>query len=360
MYPDTFDKDKYIRNYMVLGYFNVHHRIEHELPLAQTFPQTVLDCNLSFLDRLWVNRYWRPKPATHTAWIRSLVDVTVTNKRHLILLTVLKFTPPRFTSTTDANGEQRSAKKKTITDMQVVGTSPTYLTALLFVAVSFNVVASKDCTCYHTSTDDFFTSYIFHEFRNIPVPACGVPPYVTQLPGSADDKTGESDPPIGALQDGPISSRQWAKVWQIQSWGKGKNSDTKYRMWNSLSNVFIANNIDGDVNATSKLVLRTKRFPGFQSTAEVENMYPQLDHGWRVKANLEKRQNNLMYASTRIRARVVGNPGAVAGMFYYRNSQNESDIEILTRDENESVRYSNQPVVDKSIPSTFSSFLAQI
>jgi len=166
--------------------------------------------------------------------------------------------------------------------MQVIKTPPAYLTVLLFVAVSFRAVASKDCTCYQTSTDDFFTSYIFHEFRNIPVPACGVPPYVTQLPESADDKTGESDPPIGVLQDGLISSRQWAKDWEIQSWGKGKSSDTKYRMWNSLSNVFIANNIDGDVNATSKLVLRTKRFSGFQSAAEVENMHvplPQLDHG---------------------------------------------------------------------------------
>jgi hypothetical protein len=42
----------------------------------------------------------------------------------------------------------------------------------------------------------------------------------------------------------------------------------------------------------------------------------------------------------------VGNNGAVAGLFYYRNDNNESDIEILTRDESSSIRYSNQPVVD--------------
>lgn len=55
-----------------------------------------------------------------------------------------------------------------------------------------------------------------------------------------------------------------------------------------------------------------------------------------------------MYASTRIRARVVGDPGAVAGLFYYQNRENESDIEILTKDDPQMIRYSNQPVVDDS------------
>jgi hypothetical protein len=59
------------------------------------------------------------------------------------------------------------------------------------------------------------------------------------------------------------------------------------------------------------------------------------------------RQKNLLYASTRIRARVVGDDGAVAGLFYYRDGNNESDIEILTRDETSAIRYSNQPVVDE-------------
>lgn len=65
------------------------------------------------------------------------------------------------------------------------------------------------------------------------------------------------------------------------------------------------------------------------------------------KANLS-RQKNLFYASLRIRARVHGAPGAVAGLFVFQNNQNESDIEILTRDLPSEIRYSNQPVVDSS------------
>lgn len=58
------------------------------------------------------------------------------------------------------------------------------------------------------------------------------------------------------------------------------------------------------------------------------------------------RQKNVFYASFRIRARVHGAAGAVAGLFIFQNNQNESDIEILTRDKPEEIRYSNQPVVD--------------
>lgn len=58
------------------------------------------------------------------------------------------------------------------------------------------------------------------------------------------------------------------------------------------------------------------------------------------------RQKNLFYASLRFRARVHGAPGAVAGLFLFRNDQNESDIEILTRDLPAEIRFSNQPVVD--------------
>lgn len=64
-------------------------------------------------------------------------------------------------------------------------------------------------------------------------------------------------------------------------------------------------------------------------------------------ANPPTRQKNLFYASLRFRARVHGAPGAVAGLFLFRNDQNESDIEILTRDLPAEIRFSNQPVVDK-------------
>lgn len=56
--------------------------------------------------------------------------------------------------------------------------------------------------------------------------------------------------------------------------------------------------------------------------------------------------SSLKYASIRLLARVRGKPGAVAGIFTYYNDTAESDIEILTRDPDTSVEYSNQPTVD--------------
>ena len=79
------------------------------------------------------------------------------------------------------------------------------------------------------------------------------------------------------------------------------------------------------------LTLRTTRLPTFQSTAEVESL-----------------QKNLLYASIRLRARVIGDSGAVAGMFLYYDDNNESDIEILTSDPSSHIRYSNQPTLDKT------------
>lgn len=63
------------------------------------------------------------------------------------------------------------------------------------------------------------------------------------------------------------------------------------------------------------LALRTVRLEDFQSSAEVEN-----------------EQKNLMHASLRVKARVVGDKGAVAGFFTFYDDNNESDIEILTDD----------------------------
>jgi beta-glucanase (GH16 family) len=54
-------------------------------------------------------------------------------------------------------------------------------------------------------------------------------------------------------------------------------------------------------------------------------------------------QANIFYASIRIQARVFGNSGAVAGLFTYLNDSTESDIEILTRDPADKIRYTNQP-----------------
>jgi beta-glucanase (GH16 family) len=50
--------------------------------------------------------------------------------------------------------------------------------------------------------------------------------------------------------------------------------------------------------------------------------------------------------SLRVSARVHGSPGAVAGFFTYKSDTQESDIEILTRDDDHHAHFSNQPTYD--------------
>lgn len=54
----------------------------------------------------------------------------------------------------------------------------------------------------------------------------------------------------------------------------------------------------------------------------------------------------MTFASLRMLARVHGAAGAVAGFFTYHDDDSESDVEILTRDPDTFVHYSNQPVSD--------------
>ena len=58
-------------------------------------------------------------------------------------------------------------------------------------------------------------------------------------------------------------------------------------------------------------------------------------------------QKNLHRASVRIYARVLGAPGAVAGMFTYHDDHNEVDSEVLTQDPATQMRLTNQPALDK-------------
>lgn len=190
---------------------------------------------------------------------------------------------------------------------------------LMTLMATMTVTAAAKCDCYHTSNNDYFSDYSFHDFRNVST--------ASPIPSINSQTTG-----IGKLQGGFLSSETFNQSWGIQSWGKNATEDFPIPMLNSLSNVFIdSSSLDqGEkITVTSKLVLRTKRFQDHQLAAE-----------------LEHDQNNILHASLRVRARVVGDPGAVAGIFFFRNDQNESDIEILTRDADTKIRYTNQPSVD--------------
>jgi len=100
---------------------------------------------------------------------------------------------------------------------------------------------------------------------------------------------------------------------------------------------------DSNPDYDSYLTLRTARLDDFQSAAEFDSS-----------------ERNFEHLSARFLARVIGSPGACAGMFTYRpppsnkpNKVQEIDIEILTEGPNNVVQFTNQPSTDKhgnSIP----------
>jgi hypothetical protein len=117
----------------------------------------------------------------------------------------------------------------------------------------------------------------------------------------------------------------WQYDWGTQNWSKPATDDFPIPMSNSYANIYLAEEDD-----TSYLALRTSREGDWQSAAEMEN-----------------HQKNLMHVSMRMYGRVVGDKGAVAGFFTFIDDSNESDIEILTRDPVDTIRYTNQPSVGK-------------
>ncbi|KAK8192996.1 concanavalin A-like lectin/glucanase domain-containing protein [Phyllosticta capitalensis] len=85
-----------------------------------------------------------------------------------------------------------------------------------------------------------------------------------------------------------------------------------------------------DIEYPTYLTMRTVRLADFSSASEMQN-----------------NQQNMMHASVRMRARVVGASGAVAGFFTYYDDDNEADIEILTQYPSNQYEYTNQPSVSK-------------
>jgi hypothetical protein len=88
---------------------------------------------------------------------------------------------------------------------------------------------------------------------------------------------------------------------------------------------------DKDPSYRTFLTLRTFRAETFQSAAEIDSV-----------------ATNYQYLSMRFLARVIGSPGACAGIFTYlagddKSKVQEADIEILTNGPRHVVQYTNQP-----------------
>lgn len=114
---------------------------------------------------------------------------------------------------------------------------PLFLSLLLLSPAS-----AVDCDCYETSTHQYFTDHLFHDFRSLPgVPASATPPLPSGLPSTLNPAQADyaSQPDIGVQQTGWIQSNAWTDFWGTMDWGKVATSDFPVRMQNSVANAYL-------------------------------------------------------------------------------------------------------------------------
>ncbi len=179
---------------------------------------------------------------------------------------------------------------------------------------------NPNCDCYvvqsgaDSQTPEYFQYYRFYDFRNLPGAMSESPPLLNDTQIVSMEPTRQPD---------LFDSDAWNYDWGLQNWTKSATEDFPTPMNNSFANVYL-----GEQDSTSYLALRTSRMEDYQTAAEIENQ-----------------QKNLMHVSMRMYGRVQGAKGAVAGFFTFFDDDNESDIEILTDDPKDQIRYTNQPSV---------------
>ncbi|KAL8905536.1 MAG: hypothetical protein Q9171_006632 [Xanthocarpia ochracea] len=181
---------------------------------------------------------------------------------------------------------------------------------------------TQECSCYQAASnrEALFLNHQFFDFRSL-----ANEPFASNL---------TAPPPIDNSQDGgiePLTSPffdtgSFGDYFIPASWSTNVSEVSPVLMVNSHQNVYLTrDSLDSPVHLT----LRTNRLASFQSAS-----------------GLQTTETAYMHGSIRIRARVAGSPGACAGIFTYLNDEQESDIEILTRDDRSTMRATNQPGVD--------------
>ncbi|RMD42734.1 hypothetical protein DV735_g2450, partial [Chaetothyriales sp. CBS 134920] len=163
-----------------------------------------------------------------------------------------------------------------------------------------------------------------------------------------------------------FNTTAWNRSWSIES-GKLHDSQNAYAQIDSPANVYIARNVSSPEKSTY-LALRTSRNAEFQSTAEIDCNQKNLKHS-SIRARLRVIPNKLLPQPKSTSEHDDDNsthpvaPGAVLGFFTFESNTEESDIEILTSDPTDRLRYSNQPDYDpkkgNSIPGTSTDYLMQ-
>jgi hypothetical protein len=188
---------------------------------------------------------------------------------------------------------------------------------------------NQNCSCYvvnsgaDSNSPQYFQYYRFYDFRNL----ADRPGQYLDTPDVVNDTRNADVQPVWNANI--LDSDAFNADWSIQNRTKDASNDFGTEMVVSPANIYIQQNNDSN-NPFTYLSLRTTRLDEFQTTSEMESL-----------------QKNLMHTSMRMSGRVIGAKGAVAGFFTYFDDDNESDIEILTNDPTDVIRYTNQPSVDE-------------
>ncbi|KAL8840339.1 MAG: hypothetical protein Q9170_001354 [Blastenia crenularia] len=178
------------------------------------------------------------------------------------------------------------------------------------------------CSCYRATEGDaaLFLNHQFFDFR-----ALANESFASNLTTPAPI-TDDQDRGIELITSPFFGTGLFGDFFAPASWSKNASEDSPTTMVNSQQNIYLTRD---STNSPVHLTLRTNRLSTFQSTSDLETL-----------------ETGYLHASIRIRARIAGSPGACAGMFTYFSDDQESDIEILTRDEHSVMRATNQPGVD--------------
>ncbi|KAI4257845.1 MAG: hypothetical protein LQ352_001495 [Teloschistes flavicans] len=183
-----------------------------------------------------------------------------------------------------------------------------------------------DCSCYKAPGNEkaIFLNHQFFDFRTLDnaIAASNL-----TAPALIDNDQGAGIEPITS----PFFGKGFfGDYFTPASWSKNASESAPVRLVNSQQNIYLARDVPG---SPIHLTLRTNRLESFQSTSD-----------------LETTELAYLFASIRIRARVTGSSGACAGMFFYHSDEQESDIEILTRDEHNDSQGNIIPEASTQVP----------
>ena len=235
--------------------------------------------------------------------------------------------------------------------------------------------SSGRCQCFVVSGPDpgYFQNYRFYDFRSI-IPGDGWKDSPKSSQSTRDFSPEEPQfAPIESPEPVPLTGGDW----DSQAWRREGSTLFPVPIQNSPRNVFISRDEAAGTEGATYLTMRTMRHQDFSSTAEIVTKTKNFLHcSVRIRLRLlsgngrphPTSADSVVYendassntplesedgssgedfpAMQRRQPATPPPPGAVAGIFTYHSFTSETDIEILTSDPPNQVRYVNQPSYD--------------